>query len=170
MKTHREIPKRPRELNGWHVLAAMLAFFGTIIAVDSVLIYKAVSTFGGIESANAYRDGLHYNARLARAAEQANLGWTENVEAAASPQRLRVTLTGPDGAGVTGRHVVAEVGRPATNRFDRTLELVEVAPGLYEAALADAGPGTWAVGLSVFERRGGDEPVYRARRRLWIAP
>lgn len=171
MKQAAQTMRPQRELKGWHVLAAMLAFFGTIIAVDSVLIYKAVSTFGGIESANAYRDGLAYNTRLAIDAEQAKLGWTERVEAAGSPLRLRVTLEGREGDAVARRHVVADVGRPATNRFDRTLELAEVAPGVYEAALAEAGPGTWAVDLRVFDRRADDaEPVYRVRRRLWVAP
>ena len=171
MSAHFGAPPRRRELKGWHVLAAMLAFFGTIVAVDSVLIYKAVSTFGGIESANAYRDGLAYNARLAVDAKQAKLGWTEKLEVAGSPQRLSVTLVGADGAGISRRHVVADVGRPATNRFDRTLDLVEVAPGRYEAAFGDAEPGTWTVALRVFERRDDSaEPVYRVRRRLWVAP
>lgn len=163
--------KAPREIKGWHVLAVMLAFFGTIIVVDSILIYKAVSTFGGLESANAYRDGLAYNKRLAIDAEQAKLGWTERVEATGSPLRLRVTLEAKDGVAVPRRHVVADVGRPATNRFDRTLDLAEVAPGVYEAAFVEADPGTWAVDLRVFNAREGDaEPVYRVRRRLWVAP
>lgn len=171
MSAHLEAPKRRRELKGRHVLAAMLAFFGTIVAVDSVLIYKAVSTFGGIESATAYRDGLAYNARLAVDAKQAKRGWTEKLEVTGSPQRLRVTLLGPEGAGIPRQHVVADVGRPATNRFDRTLTLVEMAAGRYEAALGDAAPGTWAVALRVFDRRDdGAEPVYRVRRRIWVAP
>lgn len=166
-----EATKPERELKGWHVLAAVLAFFGIIVSVDSVLIYKAVSTFGGIESANAYRDGLAYNTRLAFEAEQERLGWRERVEVAGTPARLKITLEGRDGGAVARQHVVASVGRPATNRFDRNLELAEVAPGVYEAAFADVAPGTWAVDLRVFDARDNDaEPVYRVRRRLWVAP
>lgn len=161
----------PREIRGGHVLLAMIAFFGTIIAVDSVLIYKAVSTFGGVENVNAYRDGLAYNKRIALDAEQAALGWSDRVEAQGTPLRLRVSLEDRDGASLVRRHVVADVGRPATNRFDRTLKLAEVAPGVYEAALAEAGPGTWVVDLRVLESaEEGAKPAYQVRRRLWIAP
>lgn len=163
--------RAPREVKGWHVLVAMLAFFGTIIVVDTYLVYKAVSTFGGIESPNAYRDGLAYNERLAIDAEQAKLGWKERIEATGEPLRLRVTLQDRDGNAVARRYVAADVGRPATNRYDRTLDLAEVAPGVYEAALADAGGGTWAVDLRVFAHRDDtSEPIYRVRRRLWVAP
>lgn len=160
-----------REIKGGHVLFAMLAFFGVIIAVDSVLIYKAVSTFGGVENVNAYRDGLAYNERIALDSRQAELGWRDRVEAHGAPLRLRVSLENREGEAVARRHVVADVGRPATNRFDRTLKLAEVAPGVYEAALAEAEAGTWVVDLRVFEsQEERSAPAYQVRRRLWIAP
>ena len=171
MKHLSEGARPAREIRGGHVLVAMLAFFGTIIAVDSVLIYKAVSTFGGVENVNAYREGLAYNRRIEVDEKQAALGWRDRIEARGTPLRLSVSLEDRDGGAIARRYVVADVGRPATNRFDRTLKLAEVSPGVYEAAFADAEPGTWVVGVRVSARSDeGVAPDYQVRRRLWIAP
>ena len=171
MKHLSEGARPAREIRGGHVLLAMLAFFGTIIAVDSVLIYKAVSTFGGVENVNAYREGLAYNQRIAVDEKQAALGWQDRVEARGTPLRVSVSLQDRDGVALARRHVVADVGRPATNRFDRTLKLAEVSPGVYEAAFVDAEPGTWVVDLRVSaSSETGAALDYQVRRRLWIAP
>ncbi len=171
MKHLSEGSRPAREIRGGHVLFAMVAFFGTIIAVDSILIYKAVSTFGGVENVNAYREGLAYNQRIEIDEQQAALGWQDRVEARGTPLRLSVSLDDRDGVALARRRVVADVGRPATNRFDRTLRLAEVSPGVYEAAFADAEPGTWVVDLRVSTRsEDGAAPDYQVRRRLWIAP
>ncbi|HRO50645.1 MAG TPA: FixH family protein [Hyphomicrobium sp.] len=169
--THSSEGTRPaREIRGGHVLLAMLAFFGTIVAVDSFLIYKAVSTFGGVENVNAYREGLAYNRRIEIDEKQAALGWQDRVEARGTPLRLSVSLEDGDGAAIVRRNVVADLGRPATNRFDRTLRLAEVSPGVYEGALADAEPGSWLVDVRVSKSGDGAAPDYQVRRRLWIAP
>ncbi len=49
-----------KEITGRHVLFLMLGFFAVIIATDSFLVYKAISTFGGIETARRLpkRSGL----------------------------------------------------------------------------------------------------------------
>lgn len=156
-------------LGGRHVLAAMIAFFAVIVVADATMIYKAVSTFGGLENANAYRDGLAYNARIARAERQAALGWQDTVEVVGVPARLRVGLVDGQGTGVGDVTVTAMWGRPATNRADRALLLAEVAPGVFEAPILDAAPGAWVA--TVRATRGTDPtPLYQIRRRLWIAP
>lgn len=161
-----------RALSGRHVLAAMLAFFGVIIVADSIMIYKAVSTFGGLENANAYRDGLAYNARIARAERQSALGWSETVELLPDPARLRVSLAGADGTPPAPARLEAVLGRPATNREDAALRLVQVAPGVFEAPVGrDLDPGAWIATVRAFETEAqAAEPVFQARRRLWIAP
>jgi nitrogen fixation protein FixH len=166
----KEKPER-RGVRGAHVLWGMLAFFAVIIAADSTMIYKALSTFGGVDDANAYRDGVEYNMRIARDAEQSRLGWQDDVETLGSPQRLRVTLRDSRGEAVSGKKLVARIGRPATTRFDETLDLTEVASGLYEIPLTAAREGSWIVDLSAFEpRTGSNVPVYQMRRRVWIKP
>jgi nitrogen fixation protein FixH len=161
-----------RGLSGWHVLGAMVAFFGVIIVADATMIYKAVSTFGGVDNVNAYRDGLAYNARIARAERQAALGWQDTVELAAEPARLRVALKDAEGRAPATVRIEATLGRPATNAADAQLRLVEVAPGVFEAPIGtDPGPGVWIATVRAFQGdAGASEPVYQIRRRLWVAP
>ncbi len=56
---------KARGIRGGHVLGAMLAFFAVIIVADTTLIYKALTTFGGVDNPNAYRQGVAYNQRIA---------------------------------------------------------------------------------------------------------
>jgi copper chaperone CopZ len=68
-----------------------------------------------------------------------------------------------------GLALAGEIGRPATDRFDRKLDFAAVRPGVYEADAAGLEPGWWTVGI---EGRGGagGEVLYEARERLWIKP
>ncbi|MGE0022292.1 MAG: FixH family protein [Hyphomicrobium sp.] len=164
--------QQPGGLSGRHVLASMLAFFAVIIAADTVMIYKAVTTFGGVDNTNAYRDGLAYNTRIARARQQAELGWQATVDAPVSPPRVRVALRDVAGNAISGLRVEATLGRPATVRADTALSLIEDTPGSIEAPHPqDAEAGAWHA--SVREFRAGDdavEPLYQTRRRLWVSP
>lgn len=157
---------RPR-LRGMHVLAIFVGFFLAVFIVDGIFIYQAVSTFGGIETPDAYKKGVAYNDTIAEDEQQARLGWTDEVSIVGAPHRLRVELHGRDGAVVARKRLVATIGRPATNRFDATLDLTETAAGIYEAALPVAAEGTWIVDLSAYDGS-APEPAYQARRRLWI--
>jgi nitrogen fixation protein FixH len=161
---------RKRGITGRHVLWLMLGFFAVIVMADATMIYQALSTFGGVDNPSAYRDGLAYNARIARAERQLLTGWQDTVEVVPAPRRLRATLRERNGAAVAGKHVVAEIERPATSRYDRKLAFDEVSPGVYEAALPPGiDGGTWVVDLSALEA-GASAPAFQTRRRLWIAP
>ncbi len=156
-------------LHGRHVVIIFFAFFATVFAVDGYMIYQAVSTFGGLETQDAYKKGLAYNDRIARDAEQARAGWKDTVVIGGVPPHLRVALRDQSDVAITGKRLVAQVGRPATDRFDATLELAETADGVYEAALPDAGEGAWIIDLTAYDVASGI-PAYEARRRVWIGP
>lgn len=160
-------------LSGRHVLFAMLVFFGVIVAADATMIYKAVSTFGGVDNANAYRDGLAYNKRIAGETRQAALGWRGTIDVLSEPSRLRIAMKDAAGDPPSALRIEASLGRPATNASDRELHLDETAPGTFEAPLGDAlEPGTWIVTAKIFrtDAVGSADPVYRIRRRLWLSP
>jgi len=157
-------------MKGRHVLMCFLGFFGTIFAVDGFMIYQAVSTFGGVETPDAYRKGIEYNASIAQDERQTLLGWQDDTKFAGAPERLLVSLRDKNDAAVAGKRVVATIGRPATDRHDVTVTLAETAPGLYEAAFPGAAEGTWIVDLSAYDGGSSNEPVYQARRRAWIKP
>lgn len=167
-------PTSPDEqgLRGRHVLGAMVAFFAVIVVADAIMIYKAVSTFGGVDNTNAYRDGLAYNTRIASAERQAALGWHDTIELLSDPARLRVSLKDASGTAPAVTTVEATLGRPATNSVDKLLRLAEVVPGVFEAPVGDdLGPGAWIATVRAFHgNTTTTEPVYQMRRRLWIAP
>ncbi len=168
------ISRRPASsgvISGRHVLAGLIAFFLLVLAVNCAMIYTALSTFGGLDNANAYRDGLAYNARISAASAQAERGWHDTVETLADPPRLRISLLDRAGAPVTGLDLKASMARPATNRYDAPLALRETGPGLFEASLADVAPGSWILTYEAAPSGGRDgETVYRARKRLWLKP
>ncbi|WP_334147674.1 FixH family protein [Hyphomicrobium sp.] len=172
MTASRMPPGPSRGLSGRQVLAGILVFFGLIVVADATLIYKAVSTFGGVDNANAYRDGLAYNERIAREAKQAQLGWSETVELLANPARLRISLKDAGGTVPPGLRVEATLGRPATNVSDIALRLAEVGPGVFEAPLETApGTGAWIVTARAYAAdEAASDPLYQVRRRLWVAP
>jgi nitrogen fixation protein FixH len=162
---------RERTLRGRHVLATFIGFFVTVFAVNGVMVYQALSTFGGLDTPDAYRKGLAYNQTIAREAAQSLAGWQDKVEILQAPKRLRVQLHDRSGSAVAGKKLVATVTRPATDRFDLTLTLGEVAAGIYEAPLPAALEGAWIVDVSAFEAGAeSPEPAYQTRNRLWIKP
>lgn len=157
-------------MRGGHVLAILIGFFAVIVAVDGFMIYRAVTTFGGVETPDAYRKGVTYNEAIARDEKQALLGWEDDVKVVGSPHRLQVLLRDNGKEAVAGKRIVATVGRPATDRQDVIVTLAETAPGLYEAVLPAAAEGAWIVDLSAYNDAGASEPIYQARRRAWIGP
>ena len=149
----------------------MLAFFAVIIAADATMIYKALTTFGGVDNPNAYRQGVAYNQRIARDAEQTLIGWHDDIEVVGSPERLRVSLR--DRAAARRRR---PEGR--TQRSGVRLPIVSMRrstsprsrPGDMRPPLPRSHEGTWIVDLSVYAGGASTEPLYQMRRRVWIKP
>ena len=171
MSSTSSIPGSPRRgLRGSHVLLIFIGFFATIFLVNGIMIYDALSTFGGIETADAYRKGLAYNERIAEG-PQAQRGWRDSLAYASETQRVRVEVTDAAGAGVPGLALAGEIGRPATDRFDRKLDFTQTGPGTYEADAAGFEPGWWTVDIKARKSASaGAEVLYDAKERLWIKP
>lgn len=158
-----------RPFTGYHVLAALVAFFLVIFAVNGVMIYKAETTFGGLDTQDAYRKGLTYNDRIAAAEEQARLGWQDRTDFIAETRSIRVALTDRAGEAVPGLNVSAKLQRPTTSQFDHEISLSPTGANTYEASVADLEPGWWTVNIRA-QRGSEGEALYEARRRLWIKP
>ena len=97
-------------IRGGHVLAAMLAFFAVIIVADTTMIYKALTTFGGVDNPNAYRQGVDYNQRIAHNAQQSLIGWQDEIVAVRAPGTVARNFARP--RELTGR-------RKESHRQDR---------------------------------------------------
>jgi nitrogen fixation protein FixH len=158
-----------KQITGRHVLFAMLGFFGLIIATDAYLVYKAVSTFGGIETDNAYRKGLAYNDRIATERAQEALGWTK--DARIEKGELRVSIRDQNQKGVENLQITAVMGRPATNAHDRVLTLTQVGSGEYMAPVGEVEPGNWVATMEARDAgHQSEQVVYQSKVRLWKAP
>lgn len=156
-------------VKGWHVLAMMLGFFAVVFAVNGWFLYSALSTHAGVVSNEPYRKGLAYNERIAADERQKSLGWKDETSLAGAGD-VTVRLTRDDGSPVQGLNLSAVVGRPATITLDQRLVLVEGQPGVYAAKAKDIGSGTWVVSVEAHGSDGREDPIYRARRRLWVKP
>lgn len=161
--------REPAGIKGSHVLMGFLGFFGIIFAVNGSMIYNAVSTNSGLVANEPYRKGLHYNERIAASERQALLNWTEGATLDRGG-RVSITLENEAGTPVQGLVVNAVVGRPSTNRADIPLKLQEIAPGRYEASAGALEAGAWLLAFEARVAEKAEEPVYRARRRMWLKP
>lgn len=157
--------RKPREITGGMVLAALIAFFGVVMTVNFVMARFAVSTFGGVETENAYQAGLAYSKEEEAAARQASLGWQVEVH---------VENLGANARQITAR-VVDEAGRPLSDlqpsirlvhptdaRKDALLVLVGVGDGRYRGETL-APDGQWDLEID-FTQAG--QRVFRTKNRI----
>jgi nitrogen fixation protein FixH len=151
------------------VLLAVLGFFAVVFLVNGVMIYSALSTHTGLVANEPYRKGLAYNERIAADERQARLGWSDTIEIGRDGW-VTLSMAHSDGSPVAGLKIEATLGRPSTNRHDIKLALSETAPGRYQAQTAPLGEGNWLITAEARVDARADEPIYRARRRVWLKP
>ncbi len=132
-----------KRFTGWHMLAAMIAFFAVVIGVNTVMATAATRTFGGKVVENSYVATQKYNGWLDQAAAQRRLGWT--VTAAGTGGRATVRT-------VAGARLTAIAAHPLGRLGDQTLTFAEEAPGRYVAHQL-LPKGRWKLRLVV---RGGE--------------
>jgi nitrogen fixation protein FixH len=147
------------------VLIGLIAFFAVVIGVNAIMVRAATSTFGGIETENAYQAGLAFNREHARTLAQDALHW--NVTAglthrADGTAALVVSVHDRTGAPVTGLDVEARLLHPADARRDHRVVVRELAAGRFEGA--DGVPsGQWDLLIDL--SRGGAE-MFRSKSRV----
>ncbi len=75
------------ELNGWHVLAGFVVFFGVTIAVDTVMIVDAYRTYPGEAAASPYEEGLAFDSDDRPAGPATGAGLAHDRRPVAKPAR-----------------------------------------------------------------------------------
>jgi nitrogen fixation protein FixH len=93
-----------RKFTGWHMATIMVAFFAVVVGVNITMARFAIGTFGGTVVENSYVASQQYNGWLAKARQQAALGWSPDVSTDASRHVVISikTATGPlDGARIS---------------------------------------------------------------------
>lgn len=133
------------QLNGRHVLAIAIAFFGVIIAVNLVLAVQAVSTFPGLEVENSYVASQTFDDE--REGMKA-LGWT--LDKAYDPERgeLRLTFTDAQGFAAPVNDLSVLVGRPTEAKQDMRPVFTEVS-GSFVAPVQLA-KGKWMMHVEAY--------------------
>lgn len=143
---------------GWHMLTIMVAFFGTVVAVNVLMAYLASSSWSGMLSKNTYVASQDFNRNAARAREWAREGLKGNLSFEGGMFRYR--LEGPSHVLAGIDHVEATFHRPVGDKqdFSMTLNRLDdqfVAPGAL-------GAGPWIVDLAAI--RQGELVFHQAER------
>jgi nitrogen fixation protein FixH len=133
------------EVRGWHVLAVILAFFATIIAVNVTFAIYAVRSFPGEDVRRSYLQGLRYNDALAERRAQAAQGWRAGVvlRGDAADALLEVRLTSRDASAIDDAALTGALEWPTSSQFDRALTFESLGDGRYVARLGELTPGRW---------------------------
>lgn len=163
----RQERRRAGGLSGRHVLYGMIGFFGVIFVVNGYFLYAALATHSGVVAQEPYRKGLAYNARIAAEERQLELGWADEVTVDRTG-RVALVLAQRQGEPVRDLLVQGTIGRPSTAREDRQLRF-SVRDGGYVAETGPLADGSWIVEIAA-RMSSAAEPVYRARRRVWLKP
>ena len=147
-------------LNGWHVLAMFVLFFGVDIAVNTGFVIMSVKTFPGEVSVTPYEDGLLHDRAVAQFQAQERLGW--RASAAAEPGSVAVQLRDRSGAPLSGLVVTGKLERPATEAGRIVLAFHETRPGRYLAHTGELA-GAWDLTAVATDR---SAHRFEAQRRL----
>jgi nitrogen fixation protein FixH len=161
--------KFPNKLSGLHVLAILVAFFGTIFVVNGVFIFRALSTYTGEVANEPYRKGLAYNARIAAEQRQRELGYAD-VTTVGRDGTVAVLLRDASGAPLSGVALSGSIGRPSTDRQDHKLAFTQNTTGQFIAHVPALDAGSWIVSLRALREAAANEVVYQAKRRVWLNP
>ena len=71
------------------MLVGLVAFFAAVAGVNAIMIWAAVSTFGGVETESSYQAGLAFAQETAAVAAQDALHWQVKAKVSGAAPRLR---------------------------------------------------------------------------------
>ena len=154
------------ELKGWHVLVAMLAFFGITIGVNVAMATYAITTFSGEDTSDPYMKGLAFNKAIAAQAAQARLGWRAKIEAHRAANRdiiVEVVVHDRDGNAKNGLKLELTLRRPIDAHRDRTVPMTAGGDGRYTATVGALSLGQWDV---IASAKADDGTPFLAMRRV----
>ena len=141
-----------KKLTGRTVLVWLVVGFGLMFAANFALIYYSLSTLHGEEVENSYDASQVYNAKLAAARAQDQLGWTVNMTTRQENGGARVVadFRDRDDALVPGLEVHARFIHPFDRASDREVLLVSDG-GEYEGVAQALKSGKWTVQLEAMQ-------------------
>jgi nitrogen fixation protein FixH len=147
------------------VLICLLAFFGTVAAVNGVMIRAALSTFGGLETESSYKAGLTYAREEAAAEAQDARHWRVTAHLGSlSSGETKFELSATDAAGLplVGFDATALLEHPTNRRLDHPIKLHPSGAGRFAGEVATT-PGQWDL---IIELARNGERKFRSRERI----
>ena len=136
----------PRPLTGRMVLVCLIAFFGTVISVNMLMMKFAIDTLPGTEVDSAYRASLAYKDEISAAEEQARRGWKVDAHVerrADGAANMRLDARDANGTPLSGLKFSGRLERPTDKRADRAVEFAESGIGIYRGSASGVLPGQW---------------------------
>jgi nitrogen fixation protein FixH len=120
------------------VLVCLVAFFAAVAGVNAVMIWAAVSTFGGVETESSYQAGIAFAQETAAVAAQDALHWQvkAKVSGVAGATLVEVVATDAADRPVSGLQAIARLMHPNDKRADQIMVLDERAPGQFRGRRA----------------------------------
>ncbi|WEX91720.1 FixH family protein (plasmid) [Sinorhizobium garamanticum] len=152
----------PRRFTGWHMVAVMALFFGTIMSVNFVMAWNASRSWSGLVVENAYVANQQFNGKVAETRAFAARGIKGELTA---ENGLRYVLTRRGEPERAVDQVVAVLKRPVEAHEDVRVELVADGEGVFISTQA-LKPGQWIADVTAMA---GGALVYRQAVRF-IAP
>ena len=144
-------------VTGRTVLLIFCGFFGFIFLVNAIFMHYAFSTFGGIDSAGAYRANFLLTKDIAAARKQNELGWTVHGSVrldGSTTAKIEITAKDKSGSLIDLKSIEAELRRPADERQDGAVSLKPAGIGRYTGEATHAGPGNWMFVVTLHDRKG----------------
>jgi nitrogen fixation protein FixH len=148
------------------VLVCLVTFFAAVAGVNSVMIWAAVSTFGGVETESSYQAGLAFAQETAAVAAQDALRWQvkAKVSGAAGTTLVEVVAADASDRPVSGLQAIARLVHPNDKRADHLVVLKEGAPGQFRGH-SDPLVGQWAL---VIELSREGTRMFRSKNRVFL--
>jgi nitrogen fixation protein FixH len=157
--------------SGWWYPYIFVAVFLVVAAVNGLFIYKATSTFSGLETERHYEKGLAYNKDLEMAKHQQELGW--QVEAKVVPlaedgtkRKVAIEASFKDKLGqpLDAMAVRALFVRPVQQGHDASVPLSSRGKGIYTTETELDFHGVWDLRVVAI----GEKESYQLAQRIQI--
>lgn len=139
------------KFTGWHMTGILVAFFGTVMAVNFTMARMAITSFGGTVVDNSYVASQQYNGWLNAAAQQEKLGWKVTV-ALDADRNVRIEAQA-DGTVLKEVTAVGDALHPLGRAADIPLAFIALPNGQL-LSTTSLPAGRWNLRLSL--RRGAD--------------
>ena len=155
---------RVETFTGWHMVAVMVLFFGTIISVNATMVWFASSSWSGLLVKNIYVASQKFDEEVALNQEMQARGWMSELTVEGGALIYR--LADADGDPILVDSVSVVLHRPVGVRDDKLLTLTHRGDGRYTADTT-VEPGQWVARITVNK---DGALLYREALRLDLQP